>query len=164
MAEIIVALGSNLDEPLEQLRQAALFLKECSTSEPELSPIYRSEPVGPSENDFLNAVALIRTEVPPNELLRRFKEQEKRQGRPSRYPRWTARTLDLDIISYGNLVVDEDNLIIPHPEYKHRLFVLLPLKAIRPEWTDPVTDLPIDDMIRNAPGIRIQKTQLTWKT
>lgn len=164
MAEIVIALGSNLGDPHKQLVQAAAFLHEISTIKPEGSPIFRSEPVGPSENDFLNAVMIIQSDLPPVALLDRLKEQEKKQGRPERYPKWTARTLDLDIISYGNLVVDQDNLIIPHPEYKHRLFVLLPLKAIRPEWKDPVMDQNIDQMIRDAPGIRIQKTQLNWKT
>lgn len=163
MAEVILALGSNLDEPPKQLRTAAEFLDKLSHDTPLYSSIYSTEPVGPSENDFLNAVALITTELQPGDLLRRIKEQERRQGRPSRYPKWTARTLDIDIIAYDNLVIESDNLIIPHPEYSDRLFVLMPLKEIRPQWSDPATGRHIDSMINDAPEIRIQKTQLTWK-
>ncbi|MFN1834910.1 2-amino-4-hydroxy-6-hydroxymethyldihydropteridine diphosphokinase [Balneola sp. MJW-20] len=162
MAKVILALGSNLGDPHRQMKEAATFLTEITPQSPVLSSIYRTEPVGPSENDFLNAVAMIETAMEPHELLTRIKEQERKQGRPSRYPKWTARTLDIDIIAYDDLVIEADNLIIPHPEYTDRLFVLMPLKEVRPDWSDPATGRHVDTMIEEAPGIRIQKTNLTW--
>lgn len=162
MAQVIIALGSNLDNPHSQLWKAGKFLRQLSARPPELSAIYQSEPVGPSENDFLNAIAVIYTEFNPEDLFEQLKKQEQKQGRPSRYPKWTARTLDLDIIAYDNLVIETDTLIIPHREYAERLFVLLPLKDVFPNWTDPSTAQHIDQLIAKAPELQISKTTLEW--
>ncbi|MFD2531520.1 2-amino-4-hydroxy-6-hydroxymethyldihydropteridine diphosphokinase [Gracilimonas halophila] len=162
MARVVVALGSNLNDPHQQLKEAGNFLEEISDEEVIKSSIYRSEPVGPSENDFLNSVAILETSLDPEELFERLKEQEKKQGRPSRYPKWTARTLDLDIIAWDNLVIETDSLIIPHQEYSRRLFVLLPLKEVLPDWHDPVSAQHVDDLIEQAPLLEIDKTTLNW--
>lgn len=162
MAKVVLALGSNLNNPHQQIKTAAQFLHSLSDEPVIKSPIYSSEPVGPAEYDFLNAVAVIKTSLAPDPLFEKLKKQEMKQGRPSRYPKWTARTLDLDIIAYDNLVVETDNLIIPHRDYTGRLFVLLPLKDIYPDWKDPVTAQNIDELIAQAPDIRIQKTTLNW--
>jgi len=162
MASVVIALGSNLDEPHQQLKSAKDFLTTLSISDINSSSIYRSEPVGPSEQDFLNAVIRIETDLNPSALFKKLKKQEKKQGRPSRYPKWTARTIDLDIIAYDDLVLETDTLIIPHAEYKNRLFVLLPLKEVFPDWKDIENAQPIEEMIANAPQIRIQKTKLAW--
>lgn len=162
MAEVVIALGSNLNDPHRQLQAAATFLEEISSVKIIKSPIYRSEPVGPSEQDFLNAVAVIQTNDQPEQLFQKLKEQERAQGRPSRYPKWTARTLDLDIIAWDDLVIETDSLIIPHQEYSRRLFVLLPLKDLFPDWKDPVSAQPIDEMIEHAPELDIDQTMLNW--
>lgn len=162
MAQVVIALGSNLDEPHNQLKKAKAFLESISNSSILFSSIYTSEPVGPSENDFLNAVISIETEKNPKEVFKVLKEQERNQGRPSRYPKWTARTIDLDIIAYDDLVLHTDTLIIPHTEYKQRLFVLLPLNDILPNWKDPRTAQPINELVKEATKIRISKTQLNW--
>ncbi len=162
MAEVIIALGSNKNDPLLQLQKAKLFLKELSETPIIASSVYQSEPVGPSEEDFLNAVVKIETTSEPDKLFQKLKNQEQKQGRPSRYPKWTARTLDLDIISYNNLVLETDTLIIPHAEYTQRLFVLLPLREIFPNWKDIVSTKPVDELIKEAPPIRISKTKLSW--
>lgn len=162
MAQVIIALGSNLNDPHQQLKTALDFLVDLSTSKLKKSSIYRSEPIGPSEKDFLNAVAIIETELEPFELFEKLKEQEKKQGRPSRYPKWTARTLDLDIIAWDHLVIETDTLIIPHQEYTRRLFVLLPLKEVLPDWKDPISAQHVDELIEQAPSLEIDKTKLNW--
>jgi len=162
MAQVVIALGSNLNDPHHQLRKAAKFLELISDKDIRTSSIYSSEPVGPSENDFLNAVIQIHTKLRPAELFEQLKAQEKEQGRPSRYPKWTARTIDLDIIAWDDLVVETDTLIIPHQEYTRRLFVLLPLKELFPEWKDPVSAQHVDKLIDQAPQIEIVKTTLNW--
>lgn len=162
MASVIIALGSNLGEPHKELQAAKKFLQDLSTKPVLCSSIFRSEPLGPSKNDFLNAVIHIQTELNPAELFEKCKHHEKKRGRPSRYPKWTARTIDLDIISYDHLVVQRDTLIIPHKEYTRRLFVLLPLQEIAPEWEDPQTGTPIKKLIDRAPSIQIERTSLTW--
>lgn len=162
MAEVIIALGSNLNDPHAQLKEARTFLRSLSASPLLASPIYQSEPVGPSDDDFLNAIVAIQTEQAPNDLFEHLKEQERRQGRPSRYPKWTARTLDLDLIAYDDLALQTDTLIIPHKEYTNRKFVLLPLKDVFPDWKDPITAQHIDELIEKAPELRINRTDLNW--
>ena len=162
MAQVVIALGSNLNNPHLQLQTAASFLDTLSEKEIRTSAIYRSEPVGPSENEFLNGVIAVETRLSPQDLFEQLKEQERQQGRPSRYPKWTARTIDLDIIAYDNLVVETDTLIIPHQEYTRRLFVLLPLKDIFPDWKDPVSAQHVDTLIEQAPELNIVRTTLNW--
>ncbi|MBO6622250.1 MAG: 2-amino-4-hydroxy-6-hydroxymethyldihydropteridine diphosphokinase [Balneola sp.] len=162
MAQVIIALGSNLNDPHRQLITAKEFLEALSEAGVLSSSVYKSEPVGPSEDDFLNAVIKIDTDLSPSQLFNELKKQEKKQGRPSRYPKWTSRTIDLDIIAYDDLVLETDNLIIPHAEYKNRLFVLLPLKEVLPDWKDKQNAQTIEEMIENAPQIRIEKTKLAW--
>ena len=162
MAKVVIALGSNLNNPPQQLQDAAVFLEELSESPILKSPIYQSEPIGPSENDFLNSVAVIETQLSPDELFVQLKNQERSQGRPSRYPKWTARTIDLDIIAYDNLALHTDSLIIPHAEYSGRLFVLLPLRDVLPNWKDPISAQSIADLIYSAPKMSINQTTLHW--
>lgn len=162
MAQVAIALGSNLHHPHQQLKQAAAFLEELSDSPVLKSSLYRSEPVGPSKNDFLNGVIVISSDLEPHALFEELKNQEKVQGRPSRYPKWTARTLDLDIISYDNLVIETDTLIIPHQEYTQRLFVLLPLKDVLPDWHDPRSAQHVDTLIEQAPRLKMVQTTLNW--
>ena len=162
MASVIIALGSNLNDPHTQLKEAKQFLNSLSTSTLISSSIFKSEPVGPSEQDFLNAVVQIESDLGPEELFTELKKQEKIQGRPSRYPKWTSRTIDLDIIAYDDLVLETDTLIIPHAEYQNRLFVLLPLSEVLPDWKDIRDAQPIEEMIAKAPQIRIKKTKLAW--
>jgi 2-amino-4-hydroxy-6-hydroxymethyldihydropteridine diphosphokinase len=162
MAEVVIALGSNLQNPHRQLQTAGHFLASLSDTKPRYSAIYRSEPVGPSKNEFLNGVLKIDTDYSPQLLFEQLKKQEKAQGRPSRYPKWSARTIDLDIIDYDGLVIETDTLIIPHQEYTRRLFVLLPLRDVFPNWEDPVSAQHVDILIEQAPSLHIEKTTLNW--
>lgn len=162
MAKIAIALGSNLNEPHKQLVTAKDFLSELSDSTFNISNIYESEPIGPSEHDFLNAVVLIESELSASELFYKLKEQEKVQGRPSRYPKWVARSIDMDIISYDEKIIKTDELTIPHAEYSQRLFVLLPLQEVLPNWVDPKTKLAIKTLIESAPEMSISKSNLAW--
>lgn len=162
MARVVIALGSNLNDPHHQLQEAASFLEMISKSEIKKSFIYKSAPVGPSDKEFLNGVISIETSLPAEGLFEKLKVQEKKQGRPSHYPKWTARTIDLDIITYDNLVIETDNLIIPHQEYTKRLFVLFPLKDVFPNWKDPVSAQHVDTLIEQAPDLEIDKTTLNW--
>lgn len=156
MAAVFIALGSNRGNRREQIEAGFAFLEQLSDSPVKRSSIYVSEPVGPAERDFYNALARIETGLEPPELLKRCKAFEKERGRDPNAPRWSARLIDLDLIGWDNLVVQSDNLIIPHPEYHKRLFVLLPLRDVAPGWKDPATGRLLDDMISNAPPLRIQ--------
>ncbi len=159
---VYIALGSNMGDRLGYLRRACRFLATLSTARVVASPIYESEPVGPSESDYLNAVVRLETLLSPQDLLHECKTFEYRQGRDPRAPRWSDRVIDLDIIVYGDRSVAKQKLHIPHPAYSERLFVLLPLSDIAPDWHDPLSGKFIEEMITCAPKIRITKTSLSW--
>src|SRR5699024_1678532 len=116
------------------------------------------EPVGPSSRYFLNTIADISTNISPEELIARFKQYEATHGRVASHSRWGPRTIDLDVIAYGNLVINTDSLIIPHVEYEKRLFVLKPLLDLYPDWKDPKTGQSIQQMMEAAGNLQMKKT------
>ncbi len=162
MESVIIGVGSNLGERLQILQQAGTFLEALSSGSIKKASIWESEPIGPSKFPFLNTVAKIETEKSPAKLLRSLKEFEQDMGREKNPERWGPRILDLDIIAFGDLVIQKENLIIPHSEYRRRLFVLLPLQEIEAEWMDPSTQTSISDMVTEAPNMQIHKTDHTW--
>ena len=133
-----IGLGSNLDNPLGQLESAYSALKKLPYSTLEsISNIYQSKPVGPQDQpDYLNAVTCIRTNLKPEQLLNALQAIELEQGRV-RDIHWGARTIDLDIILFGNLEVKSTLLTIPHPEMHQRNFVLIPLSDLNPNLILP---------------------------
>ncbi|MDZ7772336.1 MAG: 2-amino-4-hydroxy-6-hydroxymethyldihydropteridine diphosphokinase [Balneolaceae bacterium] len=162
MDPVIVALGSNVGDRRRYMSDARGFLEEISEKGLRASSLWMTEPVGPSTRYFLNAAVEIHSSAEPETLVRRFKRFEKAHGRSAGAPRWSARTIDLDIISWGNLVIQHDTLIIPHAEYRNRLFVLEPLRELRPEWKDPETRTPVDELIARAPDLSVRKLNATW--
>lgn len=162
MATVVVALGSNIGRRKQHLSDAKQFLSGLSQDDVRASSIYITEPVGPPTSDFYNAVAVITTSLNPRALIKKFKDFEQQHGRESRHPKWGNRTIDLDIIAYNDLVIQTDSLIIPHPEYYKRLFVLMPLEELFPQWVDPKTHVPIAQLISEAPDLRYKKTTMRW--
>ena len=132
--EAFVGLGANLDNPLQQVRQAIAELDGIErTRVLAASSMYRSVPVGYADQpDFINAVARLQTELSPRELLDALHVIENHHGR-RRSVRNAPRTLDLDLLSYGALVVEEEGLTLPHARMHERAFVLLPLAEIAPD-------------------------------
>jgi 2-amino-4-hydroxy-6-hydroxymethyldihydropteridine diphosphokinase len=138
MAEALVGLGANLEDPLRQVRQAILELHDIERTQVlAVSSLYRSAPVGYADQpDFINAVVKLQSQLTPHELLDALHAIENRHGR-RRSRRNAPRTLDLDLLLYGTLVLDEDGLILPHPRMHERAFVLLPLAEIAPDASVP---------------------------
>lgn len=126
-----VGVGSNLEEPLRQCRLAVQNLETLNgTRILRTSSFYRTEPVGVREQaPFVNAVAEIRTELSARTLLVALKAIEQVMGRRESL-RWGPRVIDLDILLYGQDLVEEEDLVIPHPEFHKRRFVLAPLCEI----------------------------------
>lgn len=137
-----VGLGSNLENPSAQVRNALADLRHVPhTSLLASSPLYRSTAVGPdgqpvAQPDFCNAAALLETYLSASELLEALHQIEGAHGR-IREQRWTARTLDLDLLVYGNEIHAEPGLTVPHPRIAGRNFVLYPLRDIAPALDIP---------------------------
>ena len=137
-----IGVGSNLDEPVQQVEQAIAALSGLDQSRLVLrSSLYRSGPLGPQDQpDFINAVAAVLTQLAPQDLLTALQEIENKQGRTRAGERWGPRTLDLDLLVYGNVTVSTPSLTVPHPRIAERNFVLLPLSEIAPHL--PIPGLP----------------------
>jgi 2-amino-4-hydroxy-6-hydroxymethyldihydropteridine diphosphokinase len=114
-----------------------------------LSPFYETEPQeGVEGGFFLNAVAEITTSLSPRELLHHLQEIEAALGRPPGHPAGTARTMDLDILLYGDAVIHEPDLTIPHPRMAGRRFVLAPLAVLAPTLCHPVLKVTAVELLR----------------
>ena len=134
-----VGIGSNLDEPRRRVEAAfdALALIPDTGLEAR-SPLYRSAPLGPpGQPDYVNAAAALSTALAPARLLAALQEIEAGQGRRRDGERWGARTLDLDLLLFGDVVIDTPALTLPHPGLTARNFVVYPLADVAPALVLP---------------------------
>ena len=161
MTRAYIGLGSNLDNPRDQLLDA---LRELAEEEGiqllAQSSLYLSEPMGPQDQpEFINAVAAIETTLGPLLLLEVLQAIENRHGR-KRERHWGPRTLDLDLLLYGEEHISHPDLTVPHPGIAERSFVLLPLREVTPglaiEGLGSVEDLlqklgnPVLEVVRDV--------------
>jgi 2-amino-4-hydroxy-6-hydroxymethyldihydropteridine diphosphokinase len=133
-----IGLGSNLDNPVDQVTRALTELDGLPQTELHSnSSLYQSSPMGGMDQpDYVNAVARVDTGLSPHELLAELQAIETAHGRV-REERWGARTLDLDLILYGSTIIDTKDLQVPHPGVGERAFVLYPLYEIAPDLEIP---------------------------
>jgi 2-amino-4-hydroxy-6-hydroxymethyldihydropteridine diphosphokinase len=137
VARIYLGLGSNADAE-RNLRLAVRELRR-RFGDLELSPVYQSPPLGFEGDDFLNAVAGLDTDLPPRELLRQLEEIHVIAGRRRDAQKLVSRTLDIDLLLYDQLVVDEPGLRLPRSDVLEYSFVLRPLAELAPGTVHPVT-------------------------
>ena len=136
MATSFLSLGSNLGDRLDHLSKAVTAL----ANQPKIkvlivSSVYQTKPVGgPEQDDYLNAVVKIQTELSPIDLLAITQSIENNQGRV-REVRWGPRTLDIDVLTYDDLIFADEKLTLPHPRISERAFVLVPFFEIDPQAT-----------------------------
>ena len=132
-------LGGNLGDRIEYLRRGVDLLRRDVGNVQTVSSVYESEPWGFDDPQwFLNQVAAVETNLSPIELLSRIQQIEEHLGRRRTHNYYQARTIDIDIILYGNLVINTPELIIPHPLMCERMFVLQPMAEIAPELQHPI--------------------------
>lgn len=144
---VAVALGSNLGDRGLALDTAVSRLREY-LPDLRVSRYHETEPVGVGPQPrFLNAAAVGTSRVPAGTLLDAMLVIEASLGRERPSP-GAPRTIDLDLILFGDLVVEEPGLVVPHPRFRDRAFVLEPLAEIAPEWRDPVSGLTVAELLR----------------
>jgi 2-amino-4-hydroxy-6-hydroxymethyldihydropteridine diphosphokinase len=145
---IAIALGSNLGDRRAHLDFAVARLADFLHGL-RISTYLDTTPVDVSgeQPDFLNAAATGTTARPPRELLAALMAVETERGRDRPF-RHAPRTLDLDLVLFGDRIVDEPGLVVPHPRFRERVFVLQPLAEIAPDFVDPITGRTVGDLLR----------------
>jgi 2-amino-4-hydroxy-6-hydroxymethyldihydropteridine diphosphokinase len=149
--QVAVALGSNLGDRTAHLDHALSRLRLLVTDVLESSR-HETEPVGVGPQPrYLNQVIVGRVSLPPRDLLEALLAVERERGR-QRPHAGAPRTLDLDLILYGDRLLNEPGLQVPHPRFRDRRFVLAPLAEIAPELRDPVSGLTVKELLERLPG------------
>ncbi|MFT6414522.1 MAG: 2-amino-4-hydroxy-6-hydroxymethyldihydropteridine diphosphokinase [Glaciecola sp.] len=158
MIEVYIGLGSNLAQPEKQIQAACCSLAKLPDSRLiKCSSLYQSLPMGPQDQpNYVNAVALITTTLSPETLLQQTQLIENQQGRIRKANRWGPRTLDLDMLLYGNQQIDNQYLTVPHSGMKQREFVLYPLLEIAPDLILPCGE-KLADLVLSCPLNGLQK-------
>lgn len=150
MSRAVLSIGANLGDRFAALQNAVDDLGEFVTVH-AVSPVYETSPVGgPEQRDFLNAVLLVTTDLPPSELVAVGQRVERRAGRvPSE--RWGPRALDVDVVAYDDVVSDDPAATVPHPRAHERAFVLRPWLDVDPGASLPGRG-PVADLLAGAVG------------
>lgn len=146
-SDVILSLGSNLGSREEHVLEAASLLAGETCGEVLLSSLYETEPVGVgTDAPFVNAAAALRFDSTPRRMLDLCRRLEIRAGREGPGP---DRPLDIDIILFGDIVLQEPDLVIPHPRFRERLFVLVPLAEITPDRPLPPDGRTAPELVRS---------------
>jgi 2-amino-4-hydroxy-6-hydroxymethyldihydropteridine diphosphokinase len=146
-----VALGSNLGDRRAHLDFAVSRLESILSSR-RVSSYRETEPVGVADQQpsFLNAAAVGETTMPARDVLHALLAIERERGRERPFP-GAARTLDLDLVLFGDLVMSDPELTVPHPRFRERRFVLEPLAEVAPDLLDPVTGISVRELLQRLP-------------
>ncbi|MEB3885996.1 2-amino-4-hydroxy-6-hydroxymethyldihydropteridine diphosphokinase [Lyngbya sp. CCY1209] len=145
-----IAMGSNLGDSHRTLEKALKTIDQTpGITVKAYSSWYKTAPIGPSQPDFLNGCALLEVQLTPQELLQTLLDIEDQFGRV-RQERWGPRTLDLDVLLFGDLILETPELQIPHPRMTDRAFVLVPLAEIAPDWIEPVSGKAISQLVKQV--------------
>jgi 2-amino-4-hydroxy-6-hydroxymethyldihydropteridine diphosphokinase len=148
-----IGLGSNLGDRRGYLQAAVRALAPRGLQPVAVSSVYESDALGPPQPDYLNAVVSVTTSLAPAQVLAALKGIEAELGR-RHTEHWGPREIDLDLLLYGDEMLEEDGLTVPHPEMTKRSFVLLPLLEIAPDLDLPSGEPATAFLERDPPGIR----------
>jgi 2-amino-4-hydroxy-6-hydroxymethyldihydropteridine diphosphokinase len=155
-----IALGSNLGDSLATLQGSIKMLQNTpGIIVKSQSNWYQTAPVGPPQPDYINACAILEIKLEPQQLLEKLLEIEIKFGRQRR-EKWGPRTLDLDLLLYDNLILENSQLVLPHPRMTERAFVLVPLAEIAPNWLHPVSGIAISELLNNIECSGVRKLVL----
>ena len=145
-----LALGSNMGDSQKTLEAAIQILAQTPGISLEArSNWYQTKAVGPPQPDYLNGCVTLQVEILPHQLLDILLGIEQQFGRV-RQERWGPRILDLDLLLFDDIILDTQNLKIPHPRMRDRAFVLVPLAEIAPDWVEPVSGYVIKELLKEV--------------
>ena len=157
MERIYIGMGSNLADPAEQLRSAIDALAQLPQTElVGVSAFYQSDSLLPGQPRYTNAVAALDSTLPPLELLDALQAIENGQGR-ERLERWGPRTLDLDIVLFGDRLIDEPRLKVPHYHLQERAFVLYPLAELAPADLRLADGRSLPELLAACPFVGLER-------
>jgi len=146
MPKVYISFGSNMGNRRKYIEKALSLLEKEGIHIEAISPIFETEPYGKRDQPFfLNGVLVAKTQIPPLQLLKILKKVEKITGRKNR-ERWGEREIDLDILFYDNLILETEEISIPHRDLHNRLFVLEPLMQLAPDMVHPVLKKTIKEL------------------
>lgn len=164
---VYVGIGSNIEQE-KYIRLSAQYLQErfgmeCQLS---LSPVYKTRAVGFDGDDFFNLVASFYTDLSPADVEKTLKEIERENGRQREQDKFSARTLDIDLLMYDDAVIESDGISVPRDEIEKYAFVLSPLADLAPELIHPVTKKSMADMWRSmrqrTDSQALEKIKFNW--
>lgn len=159
---VYISIGSNLGDKAANCKKAVSLLAETAEIK-STSSLYETAPWGNVDQPrFINCALEISTDLSPAELLAGLKEIESRMGRATDVERWGSRVIDLDILFFGDMIVHQDSLTIPHPLMQERAFVLVPLFEIAPEAVHPELKKSVRELLDSLPPD--EKTKVKLKT
>ena len=156
---VYIGVGGNLQDSLAHIHSACRILANSDNiTVVARSALYKSAPVGPpGQNDYLNAALAIDTTLNPEQLLAQLQSIELKHGRVRpQEVRWGSRTLDLDILLFGDIILQESHLTIPHAQMKNRYFVLFPLAQIAPDLILP-TGQTLQTLLQDCPKTKLEQ-------
>ena len=149
-----IALGGNLGDSQRILSEAVLAIDAAEGIGVQArSHLYKTAPVGPPQPDYLNACIVVKTMLSARSLLNQLLAIENQFGRV-RQERWGARSLDLDLLLFGDQIIDSPGLTVPHPRLHERAFVLVPLMDVAPRWQHPIFGKTIAQLLNDLPALR----------
>lgn len=147
---LVLLLGSNMGDSIACLKIAILQIEKRLSPISMASSVYKTAAWGKTNQaDFYNQVVALKCDQTAKEILTTILDIEKQMGR-ERIEKWAERVIDIDILFYGNAIIDEPNLKVPHPYLHVRRFTLIPLKEILPQFVHPVFNKTIDTLLDNC--------------
>lgn len=153
MKTVYIGIGSNLGDPYENcIKAIEAIKKDPFTGINALSPFYKTQPVGiEGDNWFINAVLCINTGLSATEIIQMLLDVENRMGRVRKSVKWESRIIDLDVLLIGNEIINDKNLIVPHPRMHTRRFVMAPMVDIAPDLIHPVLKKSMREILNEIP-------------